>query len=570
MRSALYGRYSTDKQRETSIDDQLRSGRDRIEREGWALTATYADEGVSGSTPLALRAGGKALLADALAGRIEVLVLEGLDRLSREIGEQERIVKRLEHRGIRIIGTADGYDTETRGRKVMRIARGLVNELYLDDLREKTHRGMAGQVDRGLHTGGRSYGYRTEAAVGGARVVIDQVEAAIVREIFEARAAGDSVQHIVRRLNERGVPSARGGTWAVSALQGSAAQGLGMLNNEIYRGRQTWNKRQWLKDPDTGKRRYVERPREEWVERDVPELRIVSEELWAAVHTRGAPQRRRGQRISRTLFGGLLRCSACGGPVVAVNGQRYGCNAHKDRGPTVCANAATAPREKVDKRLLAEVRDELARPAALVELHAEVRQLVAEYRRESSAGADAGRRRAVELEGEISRLVDAIVQVGASEALSARLKAAEAERARLAAQARIDVGPDAEAIAASAAADYRRLLLQLQEALSAEDGLERSRQGLATLLGPIVLSRDDAGWWAEMEEPAERMLVHAFGGSVSSTGCGGRIHRVSTLPARLTLAFQPARQLQHTPPRALAERVRAAAQRAHHCSALAA
>ena len=66
------------------------------------------------STPVALRPGGKALLADALAGRFDVLILEGLDRLSRELGEAETMVKRLEHRGIRIVGTADSRHTAAR------------------------------------------------------------------------------------------------------------------------------------------------------------------------------------------------------------------------------------------------------------------------------------------------------------------------------------------------------------------------------------------------------------------------------------------------------------------------
>jgi hypothetical protein len=99
-RAVLYARYSTDKQRETSIDDQLRAAHTRAEREGWEIVGTHADEGVSGSTPVALRPGGKALLAGALAGRFDVLILEGLDRLSRELGEAESMVKRLEHRAI--------------------------------------------------------------------------------------------------------------------------------------------------------------------------------------------------------------------------------------------------------------------------------------------------------------------------------------------------------------------------------------------------------------------------------------------------------------------------------------
>lgn len=72
MRAALYARYSTDRQRETSIDDQLRAARTRAEAEGWQIVAQHGDEGVSGSVPVALRAGGKALLADLL-GPVELV-----------------------------------------------------------------------------------------------------------------------------------------------------------------------------------------------------------------------------------------------------------------------------------------------------------------------------------------------------------------------------------------------------------------------------------------------------------------------------------------------------------------
>lgn len=150
MRVALYARFSSDQQRQTSIADQLRAARARAAAEGWPVVIERSDEGVSGATPFAVRPGGKALLADALAGRFDVLIVEGLDRTFRDLGEQEQVVKRIEHRGIRIIGTSDGYDTEGRGRKVLRVIRGLQNEMYLDDLAAKTHRGLAGQRRPGL------------------------------------------------------------------------------------------------------------------------------------------------------------------------------------------------------------------------------------------------------------------------------------------------------------------------------------------------------------------------------------------------------------------------------------
>ena len=384
QRVALYARYSTDKQRETSIDDQLRKARDRAEREGWQIVAQHADEGISGSTPVGLRKGGKALLADMLAGRFDVLILEGLDRLSREVGEQETITKRLEHRNVRIIGTSDGYDSQGQGRKVMRLARGLVNELYVDDLREKTHRGLAGQFDRGFHVGGVCFGYRSEATPDdrGRHLVIVEAQAQTVRRIFELFADGHSHRAIAHHLNAQGVPSPRGGTWAVSALYGDTRRGAGILNNPLYEGRLVWNRRQWLKDPETGKRRCVDRPRGEWQVREAPELRIVPPDLWERVrtcHRAGPPPGTRTGRgaVPRSLFSGLLRCVACGGPMVAIDRYRYGCNRHADRGATVCPSPLTVKRESVERRLLGELRDDLLSAEALAELQKEVRKLLA-------------------------------------------------------------------------------------------------------------------------------------------------------------------------------------------------
>jgi site-specific DNA recombinase len=519
LRAALYARYSTDQQRQTSIDDQLRAARLRAAAEGWPIVAQHADQGISGSVPVALRPGGKALLADVLAGRFDVLVLEGLDRLSRELGEAETVTKRLEHRGIRIVGTADGYDSAAQGRKVMRIARGLVNELYLDDLREKTHRGLAGQFDRGFSAGGRCYGYTSRASADGRgrELVVDVDQAAVVVRIFEAYAAGDSARTIVHRLNADGVASPRGGAWAVSALVGDRARGSGLLNNALYTGHLVWNRRQWLKDPDTGRRTCVDRPQAEWQTRDVPHLRIVPPALWAAVRARDQlrttqPQ---GGAPLRTLFAGLLRCPTCAGPVVAIDARRYGCNARRDRGPTACANALAWPRRAVDAALLAVVRDELVSPAALAELHAAVRGALASARRTGNADADAGRLAA--LQGEIGRLVDAVAQLGLSDALRARLAAAEAERAAIEQRA-VQLASTPVPKAAEVMAGYKRRLLQLQGALESDADRDRTRALLAELLGPVTLVRDDEGDWAEMEEPAARV---ALAGSTPLTVVAG-------------------------------------------------
>ena len=517
MRVALYARYSSDRQKQTSIDDQLRAARVRAAAEGWHIVAEHSDDAISGATPFALRPGSKALLADALASRFDVLIVEGLDRTFRDVGEQEQIVKRLEHRGIRIIGTADGYDTHARGRKVMRIARGMINELYLDDLREKIHRGLAGQFDRGLSAGGRSYGYRSEHTGQGYRLVIDEEQAEVVRWIFACFIDGWAPMTIAHELNRRGIPSPRGGTWASSALHGSATRGLGLLHNELYAGKVIWNRRQWLKDPETGKRRYIERPQSEWQVREQPELAIIDHETWARSRLRAAGQRRhgaakaetkKGGRPYRSLFAGLLRCPVCGGSMVAVDARRYGCSIHKERGPAACPNHDTAQRAAVDTRLVGVLREELLHPEALAELNAEVRRLAVERTRGAGAAAGASKARLAELQAEITRLVDAIASLGVSTALAERLKATEAEQARLQVEVAAARPDTADQVIARALSRYRSMLADLKTRLEGSDDMARTREILAEIMGPVTLIKDQDGvTWAQMQNPAEQLLA---------------------------------------------------------------
>lgn len=527
--AAIYARFSTDKQSETSIDDQARICRKRAEALDVTVVATHADNAISGATRVADRPGGRAMLADMLARRFEVLILEGLDRLSRDRVEQETIVRRLEHRGIRIVGISDGYDSASgKSRKLLRAMRGMIDESYRDDLAEKTHRGLAGQIERGYHAGGLSYGYRTSVAGVNSRgepighlLEIEPQHAEWVRWIFERYTEGWSTKRVAYELNARNVRSARGGTWAASAIHGRADRGAGVLNNELYVGRYVWNRSQWIRDPDDpNKRQRRDRPRAEWQVTDRPDLRIVSDELWATVQARiHAPRRLSGSvgpgpRPS-TLLGGLLRCGHCGGAVSAISARVYGCTVRKERGPTVCVGVF-AQRRDVEARILSLLRDELLAPNALVEVQREVRE------RFGSAGA-AQRRDTVRLsdkEAEIARLVDAISRFGMSEALEARLRTAERERDALRAAPSAKFGnarPSLDAIAAT----YRRVVMDLQACL--EGDVARARTALQKVLGDIRMVAEGNEVWAEIETRADRLLLEAVGAGVSNRGCGGRI-----------------------------------------------
>ena len=63
MRAAIYARYSSDLQRDASIEDQVRLCKARIKEQGWTLSATYTDRAQSGASRL--RSGYQKLLEDA-------------------------------------------------------------------------------------------------------------------------------------------------------------------------------------------------------------------------------------------------------------------------------------------------------------------------------------------------------------------------------------------------------------------------------------------------------------------------------------------------------------------------
>jgi DNA invertase Pin-like site-specific DNA recombinase len=491
LRAVIYARYSSDRQRETSIDDQLRVCRIKAEALGLTVTAEFRDDAVSGSTPIAYRPGASALMAE----RFGVLLLESLDRLSRDMIEQETVVRRLEHRGVRLIGVSDGYDSESSSRKLQRGMRGIISEVYLDDLRYRTHRGLAGQVARGLFAGGLPYGYRSVPAPGGHVLQIDDEQAAVVRKVFELHASGASVPAIARQLNEAGIPSPRGSTWVTSAIYGSPDKGTGLLNNELYRGRYIWNRSKWVKDPDTGKRQRLERPEAEWQVEIREDLRIVPEDLWQAVRARFATPARLGgsQKGKRptTLFGGLLRCGICGGAVVAVNPRLYGCAARKDRGPSVCPGVY-GQRTIIDARLMGEARSMVLDPATLADLTDRTARAI----KQRLKGTDHSKRRD-DLDAQISRVVEAIAAVGGSDALVTKLRELEARREAV--PETVIVVPERSAILAAC----RETALHLADALKAD--VPAARRALADLFGPITLSSGERTI-LEFEQPAEALL----------------------------------------------------------------
>ena len=389
MRAAIYARYSSDLQSESSIDDQVRLCRRRAERNGVTVVEVYTDYAISGGA-LNSRPGMLSLMDAAKRGAFDVVISEALDRLSRDQEDIAAIYKRLTHVGVGIVTVSEGEINELHiGLK------GTMNALFLKDLAIKTHRGLEGRVRQGKSGGGLAYGYDVVKAfddngepLRGERR-INESEAAIVQRIFTEFSAGHSPRTIAKSLNHEGFPGPRGRPWRDTTIRGHHTRRTGILRNDLYVGSLVWNKQRYVKDPMTGKRLARPNPEDQWIVEAAPDLRILDDELWnrvqqrlVAIRTSPSVSKAREARFwehrrARHLFTGLMVCAECGSSMIAVGKDYMACDHARNQG--TCSHKRGVKRDRIEEAVLETLKTKLMQPEHVEEFtrafHAEINRV---------------------------------------------------------------------------------------------------------------------------------------------------------------------------------------------------
>jgi len=220
----------------------------------------------------------------------DAIFVDDTSRLSRTTEDSLAIFRRLDFAGVQLIAVSQAIDSKDEQADVLVTVHWLVDSLYVKELRKNIHRGLDERALRGLHTGGRCYGYSTIETEGGKRVVVNEGEAVIVRRVFQMSAEGYSLKMIAKRLNAEGISAPRPRKDRVAqygAPRGWCPTAIReMLRNERYIGRIVWNRPQFVKVPGTNRRVARPRPRGEWRTMEAPSQRIVPDELWNSVQAR--------------------------------------------------------------------------------------------------------------------------------------------------------------------------------------------------------------------------------------------------------------------------------------------
>ncbi|WOF43869.1 recombinase family protein [Sphingopyxis indica] len=503
IRAALYARYSSDQQNAASIADQQRLCRERATREGWQIVASYADAAISGDSMI-LRPDVQKLLADAQGGKFDIVVAEALDRVSRDQADVATLYKHLQFARVPLITLAEGEISELHvGLK------GTMNALFLKDLSKKTHRGLRGRIEKGFSAGAVGYGYRmvrrlnSEGELVRGEREVDPTQALIVERIFREFAAGKSPIAIARDLNVEGIAGPSGKPWRDTSIRGTPRRGLGVLNNELYVGVRVWNHKHYVKDPTTGKQVTRLNPESEWVRKAVPELRIVSDELWEAAKRqqealaarnkgiKAAAQARalHGKRRPAYLLSGLLECGACGSTFAIVVSDRYGCVGHY-RSRT-CSNSRTIRREELERRALAGIADRLVSADKIDAAVAAYATHINHENRERRIQADADSRALAKIDKAIAGIMAAIEDGLYQPSMKARMAELEREKAEITVRlAEAPAGiPD---VHPGIAEIYKRKVARLTETLHDPHARLDASTDIRSLVGKIVLHAGEA------------------------------------------------------------------------------
>lgn len=439
LRAAIYTRFSTDKQSSTKAQAEV--CKDICRREGFRVVDTFSDEAISGGT--GRRPEYQKLMAAARAGAFEVIVAEDTSRLWRNMAHQWTALKELQDLRIQVVGHG-GLDTRREDSTISLAVQGAMADAYRQEIARRTKRSLMERARDGRLTGGRSYGYRHEKG----KRVIEPAEAKVVRRIYELRAKGWSVLRICRTLNADNVPppganwervSDKRPAWQTSAVAGDHVRGIGILNNELYRGNVIWNRFEWVRGAtDSSRRKPVVRPRDKWVVHHHERLRIVPEALWLRVQriqTEESPKRlaiKNGIKGSiwnarpKLWLSGILACEACRSNL-AIFGREYVC-------PTArtgkCDNHVHFRRTDVEAEVLALLREHVLDPERMHGEIKRVEKLLKEREKEEAAEVRMAMDRTElrRIDGEIAKIKKLAVGAAIKEAA---LNAALAERAEL-------------------------------------------------------------------------------------------------------------------------------------------
>lgn len=225
MNAVIYARYSSDSQREESIEGQLRECREYAEHNDMTVVGTYIDRALSAKT--ADRPEFQRMIKDSAKELFEIVLVWKLDRFSRDRYDSAHYKHILKKNGVKVVSAKEHISEGPEGIILEAMLEGYA-EFYSAELSEKIHRGQKENALKGKNNGGGiPLGYLLDKKA--QKLLVDPVTAPLVVEIFEKYADGKTVRSIVEDFNARGLRTKKGQPFNINSFSS-------LLKNRKYIG----------------------------------------------------------------------------------------------------------------------------------------------------------------------------------------------------------------------------------------------------------------------------------------------------------------------------------------------
>ena len=224
MNGVIYARYSSDNQREESIEGQLRECKEYAAHNEITIIRTYIDRAFSAKTDN--RPQFQQMIHDSNTHLFDTVLVWKLDRFSRNRYDSAYYKRILKNNKVHIISVTEPISSTPEGIMLESLLEGMA-EYYSAELAEKVARGLKENALKAKFNGGPvPLGYRIDE---NQHYQIDPVMAPIVQEAFRRYADGEGMKALCEELNRRGIRTGRGRPFTKCSFQN-------MLKNRRYLG----------------------------------------------------------------------------------------------------------------------------------------------------------------------------------------------------------------------------------------------------------------------------------------------------------------------------------------------
>lgn len=302
-KAAFYGRFSSNNQREESIDAQLRAAEEFANKNGYEIVVHYADKAKSG-TNSSKRVEFLKMIKDAEKGLFQVVIVHKLDRFSRDKYDSALYKRKLKQCGVKLISVTEQLDDSPESVILESVIEGMA-EYYSKNLARETMKGLLENGYKCLHNGGKPpLGYDVNSEK---KYIINERKAESVRLIFDMYISGYTQSQMVDELNERGYKTKLGTMFRSNSIQS-------ILANEKYTGVYIYN-RSAKKDAFGKRNSHATKDESEIIKIEGGIPQIISKEVFVqAQAVMNSRKRAPGSNKAKEnyLLAGLIRCGCCG------------------------------------------------------------------------------------------------------------------------------------------------------------------------------------------------------------------------------------------------------------------